>query len=281
MTLNSAVTRYVLTDPENGRKLFVAPNVEVLDGYSEPSAAIWADVYNSHSTLAAAKADVADWVGMLSDKEFVDDDEFDAESETPGIVLARVLRDGTVEMFYPTGDLPEVPEIPGGLEAGDIRKAEWLLDDFGIPASLVRPVYEAGPASCEIVARIHDRESIAESFDKELEDLEGDDLRQMFYPYTDADTGFTLDEISIAIDGEQATITLSGQVTDAVLLQLTASLAGRESGRDSDYAPEGVADAIFEVNYGANDAAGANDYGFEIMEWRDPAPAEELDGPGM
>lgn len=282
MKTDDAVIRYVLTDPENGRKLYVAPDVEFLDNHATPSARVWAEVYSAHQTLTAAKADAQGWIDMLSVKEFVDDDGFDPESETPGIALARILRNGTLEIYYPAGEQPDVPVIPAGMEPGEIRKAEWLLDDFGIPAGLVKPGFEAGPASCEITARVFERAYIFEAFEKHLDELNGEDLRRMFYPFTDEETGFTLEEIGIATDGHQVTITLSGQVTDPVLMQLTAAMAGRESGRDSDYVPDGVGDAIFELNYGANDAAGANDFGFELDEWRTlGTPAAETDGPGM
>jgi hypothetical protein len=281
MSINDARICYLLTDPQDGRKLFVGPSIEILDGAREPTAELWADVYNGHYTLSSATSDVDGWAQILSYKEFVDDDEFDEETEKPCITLARVLRNGTVEIYDPNGELPENAAIPEGLEPGEIRKAEWLLDDFGMPKDMVAPMFGAGAAKCAIEIRIADRSACVDAFGKEPEDLGDENLREIFHPVADADTGFTLDEISLVATGDTATLTLSGQVTDPVLLQLSASMAGRASRRDACFVAEGVADAIFEVCRGADGSRSPDDYGFNMIACGEPAADGDFPEPGF
>ncbi|MEP3669361.1 MAG: hypothetical protein ABJN42_21800 [Roseibium sp.] len=267
----------------------------------EVSASGWFDAYNAVEKYSQAHESVEDDARAVFDAVVAGDMDDDYETlddvERDGIMRARVFEDGTVHLFDTNMDAHvaqhgDAPNIQEGEDPTDVMSMARICDDFGVTPFFPKADFEAGEQKCQVRFHLIDEAEFRESFmDEDPEgDIETADLKGFFQPATSEDLGGTLRSIDIAkgdmdVRGEQTwTATLTVDVTNPDLLLMKAAAAGRETGRDGDYVPENVGDAIFESWFGSNDTGSPVDFGLEIIDWGPEAAPEqepEDNGPGF
>ena len=124
--------------------------------------------------------------------------------------------------------------------------------------------FHKGRATVDIEFRIVDEDALKEAFETPLALLRDDHLSDiLFMPFTEAAFGAENKRISLRHEGDRLHVTLSADITDPDLFYREVSIAGQRSGRDADWTPVSVEDALFEAFLGANSSASLVDYGLE------------------
>jgi hypothetical protein len=268
------------------------------------SASDWFESYCGCEKISEALTEIEDDARAIFAAAEAGDlgDDYDSldDVERDGIMRARIFEDGTVHLYDTDSETHlsrygEDPSIEKWEEPVDRMSMASICADFGMDPFFPPAGFDAGEHKSIVRFSIIDDEEFRENFlsdfsgDGGVREIEEADLSGFFQPMSGGDLGGTLKSVTIGSGATDAQgnptwiATLTVDVTNANLLVMKAAEAGRNSGRDSDYVPENVGDAIFESWFGSNDSASPVDYGLEIIEWGPEveAPEQQDNTPGF
>lgn len=255
----------------------------------------WIEAYNGHGRISDALSEAeSDAVSRYAAAKAGDmSDEFDSIDDVPRdeVWRARFFENGDLHLFDTAPDHLSRFGEEAAIMAHEVPAFEFtsarICASFGMKPFFGEPDFAAGTHHCDIGISICNEEEFRATFlDPEggagSSDLTEADMTGIFGPASD-NLPARLTSVTV-LDGGETTATgnrllvirLSAQIDDPELFVMRAALAGRAAGRDSDYTPDSVEDAIFEAWFGGNDAGSPVDMGFEILTW---GPMSDLAGP--
>lgn len=266
--------RFSADDPT---RLSYAPFVEPED-FDDVSPRIWASAWHmvdSYETAqieseldaktlftAAKKGDISDNYEKLEDVP------------RDRIMRARIFANGIIHAFALAGD-PEDGTIKPGETPDLVRHPVEICTDFGLEPPFGSTEWEPSLRSeCIVTLRIDDIETFEDHFGVHPSELSERKLRdQLVFPADSRPSGAKLIEIESSVEADRLHLKIAVEITDPLLFQARASVAGRQSGRDKDWYPETASEAIYDFYVASNDSPIPLDCGYELLDWK--APGDE------
>lgn len=179
-------------------------------------------------------------------------------------IPVRIQDNGVVELFEAVS--PGVPsEFNAPIKTMTAREIYAANSQtFPYPEA----AFEAGEYDMVLEGKVSDWKEFEDSFNLDDDHLTiGTNFVKTMFPETYGHLPAEIVGAQFRARGDDFSLTLNVRIDDPDFFLMIACHGGRKSGRDIDYIPDNIGDAIFEVYCGSQDTPTPVDCGFEFVSW--------------